>query len=73
MRKFDPDLDLDRTDEADPRDAFEGSAVRDFKAACGDLLRAGWSEIDLAALIEESLPFAEEIEFTLTIPDDVPF
>jgi hypothetical protein len=63
MRKFDADFDLDRdTDEADPRELFEMSAVRDFKAACGDLLRAGFVESDLAALIEESLPIAEEID-----------
>ena len=60
MRKFDPDL--DRTDEADPREAFEASAVQDFKAAAGDLLRAGFSETDLVALIEESLPIADEID-----------
>jgi hypothetical protein len=73
MRKFEADFDLDRnTDEADPRDAFEASAIRDFKAACGDLLRAGFCESDLVALIEESLPMAEEVEFTLTIPGEPP-
>lgn len=72
MLKYEADLDLDRiTDEADPRDVCEGMAVRDFKAACSDLLLNGWTEADLVNLIEQSLPIAEEIvEFELTIPAD---
>lgn len=50
--------------EIDARDY----AVWGFKTAARDLLQSGFSEADLARLIEESLPFAEEIpEFTLTI------
>lgn len=67
-----PENEAGFTDAADPRESWAMSAVQDFKAACGDLLRAGFSEADLAALIEESLPIAEEIvEFTLTL--DPPF
>lgn len=56
--------------EADPRDVFEGTALRDLHAAAGDLFRMGWTEQEIMAQVIEAMPVAEEIvEFELTLPD----
>jgi hypothetical protein len=48
-------------DEADPRDVFEGTALRDLHTAASDLYRMGWNEQEIAAEIIEAMPLAEEI------------
>jgi len=75
MRKFDADYDLDRDEtETDPRDCFEGSAIRDFRQAAHDLLLLGWTEADLAREVEQSLPLADEIDENAPVDSDpLPF
>lgn len=82
MSRFAPQDDylfrLDDRDAAhdlvdDMNDAHD-YAVWQFQQQVTDLMvNHGYTESDLARLVIESLPVAEEVDFQLTIPADVPF
>lgn len=75
MLKFDPDLDLDRdTPECALQDAHD-YAKWQFQLAVRDLMENhGYTETELAAMVIDAMPLAEEMDVVLTIPEsDRPF
>lgn len=59
----------DRTDDMNDAHDF---AVWQFGCAVRDLMENhGYTETELAAMVIEAMPLAEEMEFELTIPTDI--
>ena len=75
MLKYEPDLDLNRDSTAACalNDAHE-YAKWQFQLAVRDLMENhGYHEAELAAMVIDAMPLAEEMDVELFIPADVPF